>query len=69
MKFETFSVADLKEIFEKLSEILITFDAIEYIYKNFNRFRQIVQLINKIETIAKENNLTEITSEIVEQIL
>ncbi len=69
VKFETFSVADLKEIFEKLSEILITFDAIEYIHKKYNRFRQIVQLINQLETIAKENNLQEINMEVISQIV
>ena len=69
VKFETFSVTDLKEIFEKLSEIPITFDAIEYIHKKFNRFRQIVQLIDQLETVAKENNLKEITTEIVREIL
>ncbi len=65
VKFETFSIADLKEIIEQLSEISITAEAIEIIHKKYNRFRQIVQLINQLETIAKENNLAEITEETV----
>lgn len=69
VKFETFSIADLKEIIEQLSEVPVTPDAIEIIHKKYNRFRQIVQLINQFEIIAKENNLTEITEEIIRSIL
>ena len=69
LKFETFGVNDIKQIFEELSEIKINIDAIEYIHKKYNRFRQIIQLINQLEIIAKENNFDEITKEIAEQIL
>ncbi len=69
IKFETFSIADLKEIIEQLSEVSITAEAIELIHKKYNRFRQIVQLINQLEIIAKENNLIEITEETVRAIL
>ena len=69
LKFETFGVNDLSQIINQLSEIPFTPDAIEYIHSKFNRFRQIVQLINPIETFAKDNNLTEITKEIMEQII
>ena len=69
LKFETFGVNDLSQIFNQLSEVTFTPDAIEYIHSKFNRFRQIVQLINQIETFAKDNNLTEITKEIMEQII
>ena len=69
LKFETFGVNDLSQIIGHLSEIPFTPDAIEYIHSKFNRFRQIVQLINQMETFAKDNNLTEITKEIMEQIL
>ena len=69
LKFEIFGVNDLSQIFNQLSEVTFTPDAIEYIHSKFNRFRQIVQLINQIETFAKDNNLTEITKEIMEQII
>ena len=69
VKFETFGVNDLKQIFDQLSEIPFTPDAIEFIHKKYNRFRQIVQLINKLEIVAKENSLTEITKDIVEDII
>ena len=69
VKFETFGVEDLSQIFSQLSEIPFTPDLIEYIHKKYNRFRQIVQLINQMEIFAKDNNLTEITKEIAEQII
>lgn len=69
LKFETFGVNDLSQIIGQLSEITFTLDTVEYIHVKYNRFRQIVQLINQIETIAKDNNFTEITKEISEQIL
>lgn len=69
VKFETFEIEDLSQILSQLSEIPFTPDSIEYIHKKYNRFRQIVQLISKLETIAKENNLEEITKEVMEQII
>ncbi len=69
LKFETFGINDLSQIFNQLSEVTFTSDAIEYIYPKYNRFRQIVQLINQMENFAKDNNLTEITEEIMEQIV
>ena len=69
LKFETFGVSDLSQIIGQLSEIPFIPDAIEYIHSKYNRFRQIIQLINQMEIFAKDNNLTEITKEIMEQIL
>ena len=69
LKFETFGVNDLSQIINQLSEIPFTPDAIEYIFSKYNRFRQIVRLINQMENFAKDNNLTEITKEIMEQII
>ena len=69
LKFETFGVDDLSQIIGKLSEITFTPDAIEYIHKKYNRFRQIVQLINQMETFVKDNNLAEINMEVISQIL
>ena len=69
LKFETFSISDLKQIFEQLSEVPININAIEFIHKKYNRFRQIVQLINQLEILAKDNNLSEITEEIAKEIL
>ena len=69
VKFETFGVNDLSQIFNQLSEVPFIPDAIEYIYPKYNRFRQIVQLINHVEIIAKENNIQEITQEIMRELV
>ena len=69
LKFETFGVNDLSQIFGQLSEVIFTPDAIEYIHAKYNRFRQIVQLINQMENFAKDNNLTKINMEVISQIL
>ena len=69
VKFETFSIQDLKQIFDQLSEITVNIDAIEFIHKKYNRFRQIVQLINQLEIIGKDNNLQEITLDVIKEIL
>lgn len=69
LKFETFGVNDLSQIINQLSEVPFTPKSIEYIYSKYNRFRQIFQLVNQVEIFAKDNNLAEITKEIVEQIL
>lgn len=69
IKFETFGVNDIAQIINQLSEVKYTPDSIEYIHKKYNRFRQIIQLINQVETIAKENNIEEITIEIIKEIL
>ena len=69
VKFETFGVNDIGQIIGQLSEVTFTPDSIEYIHKKYNRFRQIIQLINQMEIFAKDNNITKITREIMEQIL
>ena len=69
LKFETFGVKDLSQIIGQLSEIPFTPDAIEYIHLKYNRFRQIVQLINHVEIIAKGNNIQEITQEIIRELV
>ena len=69
LKFETFGVNDLSQIIGQLSEIPFAPDAIEYIHSKFNRFRQIIQLINQMEIFAKDNNLSETNMEVISQIL
>ena len=69
LKFETFGVNDISQIIGQLSEITFTPDAIEYIHTKYNRFRQIVQLINQMEIFSKDSNLAEINMEVISQIL
>ena len=67
VKFERFSKADIKTIVKELSEIELTDCAIKYIYSNLNRFRQIVKVINKAETIAKANGLSSIDEILIKE--
>ena len=53
LKFENLWVSDIAQIVNELSQVPISPDTIEYIHQKYNRFRQIVQLINKLETLAK----------------
>ena len=69
VKFETFGVNDIAQIINQLAEIKFTADSIEYIQKKYNRFRQIVQLINQLEIVAKDNNLEEINLDVIKEIL
>ena len=69
LKFEVFTPNDINQIITQLSEVPFTPEAIEYIHTKYNRFRQIVQLVNQVETITKDNNFTEITKDIMEQII
>lgn len=67
VKFERCSKADIKTIVKELSEIELTDCAIKYIYSNLNRFRQIVKVINKAETIAKANGLSSIDEILIKE--
>ena len=69
LKFETFGANDIGQIINQLSETQFTPDAVEYIHKKYNRFRQIVQLINQMENFAEDNNFAEINMEVIRQIL
>lgn len=69
VKFKSFGGADLKQIFDGLSEIPFTIESIEYIHPKYNRFRQIVQLINQLEIYAKDNGITEYTLETIRGLL
>ncbi|MDD3012587.1 MAG: AAA family ATPase [Candidatus Gastranaerophilales bacterium] len=57
LKFEEFRKEDIKDIVNQLSEVKMTECAIDYIYNNTSRFRQIVKLINKAEQIASANEI------------
>ena len=67
VKFERFSKVDIMTIIKELSEIEMTDCAIKYIYSNYNRFRQIVKVINKAETVAKANGLSSIDEILIKE--
>jgi len=69
LHFEHFNQNDISEIISQLSDIKFSEDAIEYLSLQSNQFRQIIKLINKIEKLAKTNNIKEIDEYILKGIL
>ena len=68
-RFESYDPQDIKQIISELSEIPISLDGLEYLATRHNQFRQIVKLINKIEKLAKTNEIKELNEEILRSIL
>lgn len=69
VQFKPFSKSDVTEIITQLCEVEVTDSAIEMIYSKSNRFRQIVRLISKLESVAKMNNLEIIDENILKEVL
>ena len=61
LQFQKFSIEDIKNLINELSEIKFDNSAIEHIQNTENRFRQIVKIIDKAENYAKANDLSIIT--------
>ena len=68
-KFENYNKTDIKQILNELSDIKITDDGLEYLATRANQFRQIVKLLNKVEKLAKTNDIEEITEQILRNLL
>lgn len=58
LKFEPFTQEDVKAIVNQLCEVELTECAVSFIYNQTNRFRQIVKMINKIESLALSNQIS-----------
>lgn len=69
VQFKPFSKSDVAEIITQLSEVEVTDSAIDMIFSKSNRFRQIVRLISKMESMAKMNNLEIIDENILKEVL
>ena len=69
LKFEHFNQQDISEIISQLSDINFSEGAIEYLSIQSNQFRQIIKLINKVEKLAKTNNIKEIDEYILKELL
>lgn len=69
LKFEHFNQQDISEIISQLSDIKFSEGAIESLSIQTNQFRQIIKLINKIEKLAKTNNIKEIDEYTLKEIL
>ena len=68
-RFENYDIQDIKKILSELSEIPITNDGLEYLSTRSNQFRQIVKLINRVEKLAKTNQITELNEQNLRGIL
>ena len=69
VKFEPFTKQDIQTIVQELSEIPMTDCALNLIYSNMNRFRQIVKAINKAEILAKANGLSQIDEVLLKEVI
>ena len=69
VQFKPFSKKDVAEIFNELCEVEVSEPAISLVQANANRFRQIVRLITKFESVAKTNNLELLDENTVKEIL
>jgi DNA transposition AAA+ family ATPase len=67
--FQSFTKSDVREIITQLSEVEVTDCAIEIIYSSSNRFRQMVRLISKIESMAKMNNFEIVDEKILQEVI
>jgi len=68
-RFDEFDFRDVKQIVTELSEVEIQDSAIRVIHQKATRFRQIVQIIDKLEKAASANALTSIDKTTAEEIL
>jgi len=69
LKFEAFSRQDIQEILQSLSNISFTNCAVEYIHSQTNQFRLLVKFLNKIENVAKTNNIAEFDSKMLKEFI
>lgn len=69
VKFEAFSLNDIKTIVNQLSEVEMTECAVKYIFTQANRLRQIVNMINTTENICKTNGLNIVDEKILKELV
>ena len=69
IQFTAFSVNDVQDIVIQLCEVEVSEQGAALIHSQANRFRQIVRLINKLEAVAKTNNIQLIDENIIKEIL
>lgn len=65
LKFETFSFEEIKNMVNQLSEVNIEDEAINLIYQNSNRLRQVVSIISRAEELARANNINSVSCELL----
>lgn len=69
LHFTPFSPAEINKLITELSEVKFSPEAINYVYQAGCGFRQIVKLINKAESVAEANSLSEINLKCINNLL
>ena len=67
-KFNEFEYSDIKQVTEEISEVEITKESVHLIYNKAKSFRQIVQIIDTFEKVARANGLTKIDENIAKEV-
>lgn len=65
LKFDLFNEEDIENILNQLTDLSFSEDALKYIAKKTNQFRKLVQNLDKIEKLAKTNQLNVIEEQLV----
>lgn len=60
LKFEQFNQDDILDILNQLTDLSFTEEAINYLATRTNQFRQLVELINRIEKLSQTNQIKEL---------
>lgn len=61
--FRSLSGEDVASIADQICEVKLTKDAVAHIHQTANRFRQVMVWLYKAESIARTNNLTQVTAD------
>lgn len=69
LKFEKMSKEEIKEIVETISDVQFSQDAIRHLINRNMQFRQLVKIISKAESFAATNKISEISEELVKELL
>lgn len=62
VRFQDLSLQDIKSIALQMCEVKLTEDAVSYIHTQANRFRRVLVWLYRAESLARTNNLKEITA-------
>ena len=69
LQFEHLNKDDIHEIITQLSDVEFSDDAILFLSMKTNQFRQLIKAINKIEKLAKTNDIKVIDETLLRGIL
>jgi hypothetical protein len=62
IRFQPLTIADIADIAAQLCEVTLTADAVDLIYKDGPRFRQVIKWFYRAEAVARVNALKEVSA-------